>query len=154
MAISGFDTSLEQSNLKYWQEIQQYLDQFMQDTDIQIKLTDNEPVFSSLSGIIQKQIVYILRESLTNIKKHAQATTVEITFQESVSGVDLKISDNGIGFDPEEKRGDHHLGLQIMKARAERTGGRLIIQSETRKGTIILAQFPCEPDMNPRRKIL
>jgi two-component system nitrate/nitrite sensor histidine kinase NarX len=154
MAISGYNTSLNQGNGNYWQEIQQYLDKFSQEIDIQINLPDNEPIFSSLSGIVQKQIVFILRESLTNINKHAQATTVEITFQESVSGVDLKISDNGIGFDPEEKRGDHHLGLQIMKARAERTGGALVIQSEIGKGTIILAHFPCEPDMNARNEIL
>lgn len=153
MAISGYNTSLDQVNANYWQEIQQYLDQFKQDTDIQIYLSDSEPIFSSLSEIVQKQIVLILRESLTNIKKHAQATRVEIDFQEGVSGINFNISDDGIGFDPNERWGDHHLGLKIMRTRAERTGGTLAIQSEAGKGTIISAQFPYEPDMKVKNEI-
>jgi two-component system nitrate/nitrite sensor histidine kinase NarX len=145
MAISADNVPVNQANQNYWQDLQQYVDQYSVDNDIQVYLCDGEPILARLGGIEQKQIFYILREALTNIKKHARATLVEISFEESSSGVSFKITDNGVGFDPRSKHGDHHLGLQIMKARAERTGGTLVIQSQAGQGTTILARFPNKP---------
>ena len=142
MAISGYSMPVNQANQNYWQDLQQYVDQYAVDNDIQVYLCDGEPILTKLGSIEQKQIFYILREALTNIKKHARATLVEISFQESSSGVSFKITDDGVGFDPRSQHGDHHLGLQIMKARAERTGGTLNIQSQAGQGTTILARFP------------
>ena len=153
MAISSDSVPGNQANQNYWQNFQQYVDQYTVDNNIQVYLCDGEPILARLGGIDQKQIFYILREALTNIKKHARASLVEISFEESSSGVSFKIMDNGVGFDPRSKHGDHHLGLQIMKARAERIGGTLVIQSQAGQGTTLLAHFSGKPDLEAGNKI-
>jgi signal transduction histidine kinase len=52
------------------------------------------------------------------------------------------VADDGCGFDPASSVGDSHLGLTIMRARAERSGGRLVIDSTPGVGTRISIYFP------------
>ena len=63
----------------------------------------------------------------------------------------MQIKDNGRGFNPDEAQGDKHFGLEIMQARAERSGGRLEIISSPGAGTEVKASFPLE---KPRSKKL
>ena len=96
-----------------------------------------------LSNDEQLQIIFILQESLSNIRKHAQAKHVqlEITNQEDFT---LKISDDGIGFDPSRLKnlsGDH-VGLGIMHERARRIHASLDIQSAVLQGTTITLTLP------------
>jgi signal transduction histidine kinase len=56
--------------------------------------------------------------------------------------VEMVVEDDGIGFDPNTVSGSAHMGLQIMRARAERSGGSLIISSTPGEGTRVEASFP------------
>ncbi|MGD2116852.1 MAG: histidine kinase [Chromatiales bacterium] len=92
----------------------------------------------NLSVSEEMQIMRIVQESLTNIRKHARAQTVRvlITCLQSDTYVVL-IEDDGIGFVYEDKEGrpGEHIGLSIMEERAQRLGAELRIESEVGEGT-------------------
>ncbi len=79
----------------------------------------------------------IVQEALNNIQKHARASFVRLELQEENGLVKLRISDNGIGFNPARSSPDH-FGLGIMEERAQNIQARLFIDSEPGKGTQIV----------------
>ncbi len=69
-------------------------------------------------------LVRIVQEALTNVLKHAGASTVEVAFEAwPGGGWRLRVCDNGRGFDPEAAARGR--GLGNMRRRAERLGARL-----------------------------
>jgi nitrate/nitrite-specific signal transduction histidine kinase len=87
----------------------------------------------------------IAQEALNNVVKHAQASQVKLRVQGEGEHVRLSIEDNGCGFDLAQVTPDH-LGLGIMRERAERIGAGLSIKSEIGKGTAIQVTWsPGEP---------
>lgn len=86
----------------------------------------------------------IIREALANIRRHAQArqVRVSVTRDPFLREASVAISDDGAGFDVDGVNGESHLGLKIMQARAERSGGRLSINSTPGVGTNVVAYFP------------
>ena len=86
-------------------------------------------------------LVFILREALNNIHKHAQARHVSIQLRCSdQQQVNMKIEDDGVGFDPEQQKSGHY-GLAIMRERALSLGGLLDIHQRAAGGTLIHLQF-------------
>jgi two-component system nitrate/nitrite sensor histidine kinase NarX len=86
------------------------------------------------------QILRIAQESLTNIRKHAQAHTVRVLLStRGDNALALLIEDDGIGFENAAKIGrpGEHIGLSIMEERARRLGGELRIESDPGEGTRI-----------------
>lgn len=86
----------------------------------------------------ETQVLHIVQESLSNIRKHAQATKVKVTVERSVAGVVIDVRDNGVGFDPISNpavASDRHVGLKIMKERAFRIGGECLVTAAVGKGT-------------------
>lgn len=80
------------------------------------------------------QILHILQESLSNIRKHSGASQVDVEL--STEGkCSLTIQDNGKGFETGQNAGDSHVGIYIMRERAHRFGGELSITSATGQGT-------------------
>ena len=77
----------------------------------------------------QLQFIFILQESLSNIRKHAQAQNVTIRI-DNQQDYTLTITDDGIGFNPHTERTADHIGLNIMQERAQRIRARLSIQSQ------------------------
>jgi two-component system nitrate/nitrite sensor histidine kinase NarX len=80
------------------------------------------------------QAMHIVQESLSNVRKHAKASRVDV---ELVCGGEcmLCINDNGIGFDAARDAGDTHVGLSIMRERAHRIGAELALESKPGQGT-------------------
>ncbi len=86
-------------------------------------------------------LVFILREALNNIHKHAHARHVSIQLHCSdQQQVNMKIEDDGVGFDPEQQKSGHY-GLAIMRERALSLGGLLDIHQRAAGGTLIQLQF-------------
>lgn len=79
-------------------------------------------------------LYWIVIEALNNALKHAQAREVRVVLHCSVECVELEVSDNGIGFDP-DKVGKGGMGLGNMRARAKIMGGTLNIISSPKNGT-------------------
>ncbi len=93
------------------------------------------------------QIMHIVQESLSNIRKHAKADHVQVTLKREIGRVRVEISDNGIGFDPENDPNclsDRHVGLRIMRERAHRIGGECRIVSMPGQGSRVILTLPKE----------
>ncbi|TAE31304.1 MAG: sensor histidine kinase [Cytophagales bacterium] len=89
----------------------------------------------------RKEILLIVKESLQNIRKHAQATQVSIQWRrDGESGWQLVIQDNGIGFDIDDLK--RQSGLRNLKQRAETLGGSLETSSRPGDGTMIRLVCP------------
>lgn len=83
-----------------------------------------------------------IQESLTNIIKHAEATSVSIIIQKKKKLVHIKIEDNGKGFDVAHKIKLNSLGLTTLSERIRILNGTLTIDSKPKKGTTLLAEIP------------
>jgi signal transduction histidine kinase len=81
----------------------------------------------------------LAQEALANVAKHAQAQRVEIEVKYSEDWVTLRVTDDGLGFDPLASYSAEHLGLWSMRERAEQMGGRFEIHSEPGTGTEVSA---------------
>ncbi|MFH1524330.1 MAG: two-component regulator propeller domain-containing protein [Chloroflexota bacterium] len=88
-----------------------------------------------LPANVQICLYRIAQEALNNVVKHAQATQAVVTL-EIDDVVRMTIDDNGMGFDPSAITADH-LGLRIMRERAEAIGAKFSIDSKPGKGTQI-----------------
>lgn len=97
-----------------------------------------------LAPLAQTQVVQIVREALINARRHAHAQQVVVRAWGVNGDAVFQVADNGCGFDPKMAGGSHHLGLTIMRTRAERSGGKLEIDSAPGQGTRITARFPME----------
>lgn len=90
------------------------------------------------------QMVFILQEALSNIRKHAQAKEVFICFSSEKNGFQMRIQDNGLGFDHHKTNMPtaNHIGLQIMQERADKAGAQLHIESTLGQGSTITVFLP------------
>lgn len=82
------------------------------------------------------QIMHIVQESLSNVRKHAKASQIKIVLNCADRCV-IDIYDNGVGFDITVDAGDNHVGLGIMRERAQKIGAELIFESGKDRGTHI-----------------
>jgi two-component system nitrate/nitrite sensor histidine kinase NarX len=89
-----------------------------------------------LHSEVQVAFYRIAQEALNNVVKHAHASEVGVLFYNRPDRVELTIIDNGRGF-VEKQQSSGHLGLRIMRERAESVGATLLIRSEPSAGTEI-----------------
>lgn len=115
--------------------------EFAEKGDLQISLHCEALAFP-LSSNEQINILQIVRESLSNCVRHAQAQHVEVRLYQSAGRVEVTIADDGIGIhnDGGIDTRQHH-GLSIMQERARSLGGTLQIEPGSDKGTHILLRF-------------
>jgi signal transduction histidine kinase len=90
----------------------------------------------------QGDLLRICREALTNARKHADASVVDVRLEGADGRVRLTVQDDGAGFDPSVGRGGY--GMQTMRQRAERIGARLDVTSTPGSGTLVSAQIGSE----------
>ncbi len=83
---------------------------------------------------------YVVSESLTNIGKHAEASTASVSVTRTADAIVVAVVDNGIG-GADTERGT---GLRGLADRVEAVGGQLRIWSPAGHGTRLEAEFPCE----------
>jgi len=91
----------------------------------------------------EEALLRVAQEAMHNALRHAHAATVGVTLESRDKGARLRVSDDGRGFDPHAvRRAGRHLGLVSMRDRADGVGGRLTVQSEPGKGTVIEMEVP------------
>jgi signal transduction histidine kinase len=97
-----------------------------------------------LNPAVERNLLRIFQEALTNTVKHAHATTVDVELRYGPESLALRVSDNGDGFDLQQltATGSGHYGLIGMRERAERIGGRLMLNSNPGHGTELLVEVP------------
>lgn len=89
---------------------------------------------------IQLVLYRILQEQLSNVLKHANATSLMITIQHKGHQIMMSVKDNGKGFDPAEKK--QGIGLENIKRRVELQNGSMYINTAPGKGCDLVVQIP------------
>lgn len=133
--MSNFRSRYDDSQLEV--AINAIIRRFSEQTNIPVTLKlDN--IGKPLANNERLQILFIIQEALSNIRKHAQAKHININIINHAD-VDILINDDGIGFNPEEVQSSHHqhIGLKIMAERAKRINAQLDIESTPMIGTTI-----------------
>ncbi|HWV17849.1 MAG TPA: type IV pili methyl-accepting chemotaxis transducer N-terminal domain-containing protein [Rhodocyclaceae bacterium] len=139
--LANFRSKLEAGELK--SAVINTVSRFERQTGMPVAL-DMQGGGAPLPPEQQLQVLFILQEALSNVRKHAQASQVNVRI---VNGRDfeLDISDDGIGFDP-DAAANHgegkQIGLGIMHERATRLKARLSIQSVPSQGTRVSLVLP------------
>lgn len=90
----------------------------------------------------------LVQESLTNVSKYAQAHRVQVRLAQAGDRVQVKVQDDGRGFDTEAVPAGHH-GLLGMRVRVESHAGHLRVHSAPGRGTCIEADLPASAAGNP-----
>ena len=105
--------------------------------------------FSALSESQQITLLALIREALSNVREHAQASNVRIAVSASRGGAEAEIVDDGQGFEPEatlvRAAREGHLGLVGMHERVRMLGGRTQIESRRGGPTVISVRLPAWP---------
>jgi PAS domain S-box-containing protein len=91
---------------------------------------------------VSMAVYHIVHESLSNIRKHAGASSVLVSLSYLDGRGRLEVRDNGNGFDPTEQPPEGHYGMRNMTTRARAIGARLEITSAPGEGTTLLLDFP------------
>ena len=132
--LQNFRTRLAEGSLR--KAVDDTIDRFRRQTGTEVELLVDDRNGAPLHPEQQLQILFILQEALSNVRKHAQANRVTVRIDNHRDFVML-ISDNGRGYDPQEvaSRTAPHVGLSIMRERAARLGGKLDMCSAPGKGT-------------------
>jgi len=90
----------------------------------------------------QLQVLHVVQEALSNARKHAACSRVDVRL-ECGSQYRIAVRDDGRGFDPAATRHlDDHVGLAIMRERAARAGGRVEVRSAPGAGTEVILEVP------------
>jgi signal transduction histidine kinase len=84
----------------------------------------------------------ICQELLTNIARHAQTSTVEVSLAATVGALVLEVRDDGRGISQAERAGVNSLGLLGIRERAAALGGAFVIKGERGKGTVARVVLP------------
>lgn len=138
--LLNFRTRLQDSNLE--SEMRNVVNKFQRQTGVhgEIQLAGSG---APLAPEQQLQVLFILQEALSNVRKHAHASNVKVVVANE-RDFSLTVTDDGAGFnlDRVHEKGDAHVGLRIMQERAERLSASFGILSQPGAGTTITLQLP------------
>lgn len=137
--------------------VREYLSEFDIQTGIETTFSYQVEDELDLSSVAEVQLVCILQEALTNVRKHAHANRVDVVIQRSrqreVDTIQMQIVDNGVGFSMAGSK--RNFGLQTMHERAEGVQGELVIRSDPGRGTTIECSLPClQEERLPRQSVV
>jgi signal transduction histidine kinase len=142
-SIMGLRVTLPEHGL--FAALELYLAQYEKNYTIQTKLVKPEAFEAdSLDPLVETQLLGILQEALTNVRKHAGARHVEVKFEVEPGWVKVTVKDDGQGFEisPQAEAAGEHFGLRVMRERAEEIGGSLRMHSEPGHGTQVRVRVP------------
>jgi signal transduction histidine kinase len=116
---------------------------------LDVDLEGGADVLRSMPPDRRSDMLFIAREALSNVARHAGATQAALALRAEGDDIVLVIEDNGRGFDPEALDGPdgfgRHQGIVNMRARAEGMGGSFATQRPTGNGARIIVRVPVSP---------
>ena len=111
--------------------------------DLPVDLDDN----------ISLNLFRTVQESLHNVVKHSRAHHVKVGLTSQASVIELRVSDDGVGFNPEQVSGNHGLGLVSMRERMRSVGGEFSIWSRPFLGTQVEGRVPVANNAAKKNKV-
>ena len=125
--------------------VQSVLQRFERQTNVKTHLNIQDDGMT-LSSTQKLQVIFILQEALSNVRKHARARTVMVNIRNDDSRFEMTVMDDGIGIDPQllSERKQSHVGLSIMRERAQKVNAQIEIESEIDQGTTVKLILPKE----------
>lgn len=136
--------------------VDEYLTEFGIHTGVETKFSYQVEGNLNLASVAEVQLICILQEALTNIRKHAKARHVSVMItnegHEHPGQIHMQIIDDGVGFFHVNSK--RNFGLQTMRERAESLGGTLLVRSEEGKGTQVECVLPRLPHERIRKQSL
>ena len=134
-ALPGPQRSLEEVLREYldrWQEMSGVSTSLAIDSNVQLRASQ------------ELQVVRIVQEALTNVRKHAKASHARVDLREREHRLVATISDDGLGFNAAARARSQfpQFGLSTMRERAESIGGTLTIDSTPGSGTTVRFELP------------
>lgn len=96
-------------------------------------------------GALSTAVFRIFQEVLTNISRHARASSVSVRLEVARSRLMLTVKDDGVGIAPGAVRAKESLGLLGMQERAQQFGGELRVRGIRGRGTTVTLRMPLAP---------
>lgn len=106
-----------------------------------LKVTPDEIRDCELPLLFRRHALFSFKETLNNVRRHAEAKSVDVEIDCSNGVLKFNVEDDGVGFHVDECTGIGH-GLQNLKRRADRLQGRYEIASRPEGGTIVRFSAP------------
>ena len=97
-----------------------------------------------LPADVQVQVLHVVQEALSNVRKHANASLVKLKIMKGELWT-FTVNDDGNGFSMEGPFAQTHVGLKIMQERAARIGAQVSVVSEYGSGTRVTLVLPAHP---------
>lgn len=148
-ALDSFDENVTEALGRLRYRVQHALDRqgikMRWDVDLSTEL-------EAVHGIQAQQVLRIAQESVSNVMRHAKASSVKVTcrFVPEFCHLMLEVFDNGVGIKHDENNPASGHGLEGMKRRAAAVGGKLHITSCSGSGTCVRLTLPL-PNLKPSR---
>lgn len=147
MLQESYDRVRKKSHTMYWEQktegfirrLEQMVDVLFFGTDTKISLVSDIDNFE-LNTEAKETVLLILKETITNIIRHANASEAEITFYLEPDSLILDITNNGRGL--KKKNNANSLGFESLQKRIGDLNGILKISQNQPSGTIVSCSFP------------
>jgi len=123
--------------------LQQTVEEFQEYSGAVVTVYDPE-IVADLPPEVNAQLIRIIQEALSNVRKHSGAKRVEITCRQAGGEIILEICDDGMGFNVEDVPGPSQHGLRGMRERAELIEADLQVISQSTQGTIVRLKLPLQ----------
>ena len=122
----------------------EYLHDWSRQTGIDVDLKVGPDEAIKPPPVVEVQLIGIIQEAMTNVRKHAAATRVLVSIERDRETARVSIQDDGKGFDPQAGLGGTHgaFGIETMRERAEAIGGKLALASHLGEGTRVEVELP------------
>ncbi len=116
---------------------------FFDRTGVALDFTNRVSDFS-LPPEREVEVYHIVQEALANISRHARAHHAWMSLERTAAGYEIAIEDDGVGLAPAAGAGGEpgHYGIAIMRERAARLGGEVIMEPVAGAGTRVRVRFP------------
>jgi signal transduction histidine kinase len=127
--------------------LRQYLQKFRRQSGIEARLLAPDGAIAPLPPEAELQLLRVVQEALTNVRKHAAAASAVVTLDNHNGGLRIVIEDNGCGFDSSrlDREEGRSFGMRSMRERVEQVGGHFRVESSPGAGTRVVVLLPSDP---------
>jgi signal transduction histidine kinase len=122
-------------------DVQELVEEYTSALGFRPELVCTGPIDSAVPAVVRPQILAAVRESLSNVVRHAQASAVRVEITVTGADVTARVTDDGVGITSSDRRS----GLRNLEDRAAALGGAVRLESNQPHGTMLELRAPLQP---------